>query len=90
MGRKQGAKEADLARQFGENLTLLRSRVGLTQMGTAERSGLNRSEIRLLEKGWRVPRLDTLLKVAGAVEVEPCELLRGMAWELDPPKGGSA
>jgi hypothetical protein len=40
----------------------------------------------LLEHGRRVPRLDTIVKLAGAVEVEPCALLTGLAWELDPPK----
>ena len=44
----------------------------------------------LIERGQRVPRLDTIVKLAGAVEVEPCVLLVGMAWELDPPKGDSS
>jgi hypothetical protein len=43
----------------------------------------------LLEHGRRVPRLDTIVKLAGAVELEPCALLMGLAWELDPPKEGS-
>jgi hypothetical protein len=37
----------------------------------------------------RVPRLDTIVKLAGAVEVDPCMLLEGMVWELAPPKEGS-
>jgi hypothetical protein len=35
----RSTQRADLARQFGQNLIVLRDRVGLTQMGTAERPG---------------------------------------------------
>ncbi|MGN6256078.1 MAG: helix-turn-helix domain-containing protein [Solirubrobacterales bacterium] len=89
MGRKRGPQAMAVGRRFGKNLIELRGRVGLSQIGTAERAGLNRTEINLLEHGRRVPRLDTIVKLAGAVEVEPCALLMGMAWRLDPPKEGS-
>jgi hypothetical protein len=36
----------------------------------------------MIERGVRMPRLDTIVKVASAVDAEPCELLRGMAWRL--------
>lgn len=55
-------------------------------MATAERAGLHRTEVSLVERGERLPRLDTIVKLAGALEEEPCELLRGMAWKLNPPK----
>lgn len=86
MGRKQGPQAAELGLRFAQNLVELRGRVGLSQVATAERAGLDRTEINLLEHGRRLPRLDTLVKLARAVEVEPCALLRGMAWELEPPK----
>jgi transcriptional regulator with XRE-family HTH domain len=89
MGRKRGPQAMALGRRFGENLVELRGRVGLSQIGTAERAGLDRTEINLLEHGRRVPRLDTIVKLAGAIEVEPCALLMGLAWQLDPPKEGS-
>ncbi|HET9153154.1 MAG TPA: helix-turn-helix transcriptional regulator [Solirubrobacterales bacterium] len=78
-----------VGRRFGENLVEMRGRAGLSQIGTAERAGLDRTEINLLEHGQRVPRLDTIVKLAGAVEVQPCALLKGLAWELDPPEEGS-
>lgn len=43
----------------------------------------------MIEAGQRLPRLDTIVKLGGAVGVEPCELLAGLAWQLDPPKGRS-
>jgi len=69
-----------LQRRLAENLILLRNRADLSQGMTAERSGLHITQISLLERGLRLPRLDTIIKLAGAVEVEPCELLAGMAW----------
>ncbi|HEX5592322.1 MAG TPA: helix-turn-helix transcriptional regulator [Solirubrobacterales bacterium] len=85
----KGPQAGELGWRFGQNLVELRGRAGLSQIGTAERAGLNRTEINLLEHGRRVPRLDTIVKLAGAVEVEPCVLLKGLAWVLDPPKEGS-
>lgn len=89
MGRHKDAQTAALGRRFGENLTELRGRVGLSQVGTAERAGLHRTEVALVEHGQRIPRLDTLVKLAGAVEVAPCELLVGMSWRLTSAKGRS-
>jgi transcriptional regulator with XRE-family HTH domain len=79
MGRRTQALDG-LRRRFGENLILLRSRVDLSQVETAKRSGLHLTEVSLLERGLRLPRLDTIVKLAGAVEAEPCELLTGMVW----------
>lgn len=75
-----------LRRRFAENLILLRGRADLSQERVAERASLHKTELSLLERGLRLPRLDTLVKLAGAIEVEPCELLTGMAWRL----GGNA
>jgi DNA-binding XRE family transcriptional regulator len=77
---------AEFGRSFEQNLIEVRGRVGLSQAGTAERAGLDRTEINLLEHGRRVPRLDTIVKARRALEVQPCALLRGMAWKLDPPQ----
>jgi transcriptional regulator with XRE-family HTH domain len=60
----------------------LRRRVDLSQQKTAERSGLHRTEISLLERGLQLPELDTIVRHGGAVEAEPCELLVGIAWRL--------
>jgi len=90
MGRRKRSRQAvELGWRFGQNLVELRGRAGLSQIGTAERAGLNRTEINLLEHGRRVPRLDTIVKLAGAVEVEPCALLTGLAWDLDSPEEGA-
>lgn len=85
---------AGLSRRFAGNLVSSRRRSDLSQAETAERAGLHRTEISLLERGLRVPRLDTIVQLAAGVEVEPCDLLAGMVWRLDrvvgaePPGGG--
>lgn len=89
MGRNKSPQAVAFGRRLGKNLVEFRGHVGLSQQSTAERAGLHRTEVALIEAGKRVPRLDTIVKLAGAVEVEPCALLMGMAWELEPPKEGS-
>lgn len=89
MANPKGPQAAKVGRLLGQNLVEFRGRVGLSQEGTAYRAGLHRTEIAYIERGKRLPRLDTIVKLSGAVEVSPCELLTGIPWKLDPPKGGS-
>jgi XRE family transcriptional regulator, regulator of sulfur utilization len=70
-----------VAKQFGANLSRLRERSGITQEELAFRASLHRTEIGLLERGGRIPKIDTLAKLAGALEVEPGELFLGIVWE---------
>jgi transcriptional regulator with XRE-family HTH domain len=70
-----------VARRFGANLVRCRKRAGLSQEDLGERAGLHRTAIGLLERGARVPRIDTLLKLAVALDVEPDRLLDGIVWQ---------
>lgn len=45
------------------------------------RASLHRTEIGLLERGARIPRIDTLAKLAGALGVPPADLLDGIEWQ---------
>jgi transcriptional regulator with XRE-family HTH domain len=69
-----------VAKQFGANLSRLRERSGITQEDLAFRASLHRTEIGLLERGGRIPKIDTLAKLAGALEVEPGALFAGIVW----------
>jgi len=42
--------------------------------------GLHRTEIGMLERGVRLPRVDTLIKLAGALEVSVDDLVEGIEW----------
>lgn len=73
----------DVAKQFGRNLVRERNRVGLSQEELAYLAELHRTEIGMLERGVRLCRADTLVKLSGALGVTPNELLDGLSW--DPP-----
>jgi len=65
--------------QLGLNLRALRDRAGLSQEELGEMCGLDRTEISLLERGLRFPRLDTLVKLARALELKSVgDLLDGI------------
>jgi transcriptional regulator with XRE-family HTH domain len=81
--RSERAEATRVARRFAENLVSQRRRVDLSQVEIAERAGLHRTQISLLERGLRVPQLDTIVQVAAGVDAEPCDLLVGMAWKID-------
>lgn len=70
----------DVAARFGENLMRYRRRAKLSQEELGFRASLHRTEIGQLERGDRLPRIDTLIKLAGALAVPPGDLLKGMAW----------
>jgi transcriptional regulator with XRE-family HTH domain len=69
----------DIREQLSNNLVSQRERAGLSQERLGELCGLDRTEISLLERGKRFPRLDTLVKLSRALELKsPGELLDGI------------
>jgi transcriptional regulator with XRE-family HTH domain len=70
----------DLTRVPGANVRRLREERLLSQLQLALDSGLNRSEIERIEQGLRNPGSEVLVKIAGALKVEPGELLKGCIW----------
>jgi transcriptional regulator with XRE-family HTH domain len=78
----------NVAERFGRNLARCRKRVGLSQEETSVRASLHRTAVGQLERGERVARVDTLIKLAGALEVEPSELLDGLSWEAGETVAG--
>jgi transcriptional regulator with XRE-family HTH domain len=71
----------DVSERFGENLLRVRQARKLSQENVADRAAIHRTQISLIESGQRLPRLDTLLKLAGALEVPLPTLLEGIAWK---------
>jgi transcriptional regulator with XRE-family HTH domain len=70
----------DVASRFGENLSRCRERADISQEELGIRASLHRTEISQLERGLRVARIDTLVKLAGALGVPPAELIAGIDW----------
>ena len=64
--------------RFAQNLRAERLRKNLSQEALGDLAGIHRTEISLLERGERDPRLTTIAKVARALGVKPADLLRGI------------
>ncbi|HSR93277.1 MAG TPA: helix-turn-helix transcriptional regulator [Solirubrobacterales bacterium] len=79
----------DVAARFGQNLRRCRRRAGFSQEELGLRSSLHRTEIGLLERGARVPRIDTLVKISSALQIQPSELIEGIEWMPGNTTSGS-
>ena len=97
-GMRSGALTEKIRGRFSENLVRCRNCAALSQEELGLRASVHRTEISQLERGLRIARIDTLAKLCGSLEVEPSELLAGIAWSpgdvrlgrfqpvaLDPP-----
>lgn len=60
---------------FGENLRVHRERAGLSQERLSALARLHRTEISLIERGRRDPRLSTVVRLADALGVPAASLL---------------
>src|SRR5215203_7553004 len=74
------ARSEEVAIKFGRNLARCRRLARLSQEELGSLASLHRTEIGMLEHGTRLARVDTLMKLAGALAVEPSELLEGIHW----------
>jgi transcriptional regulator with XRE-family HTH domain len=83
------AQNEEIAHRFGENVRRARQRAGISQVMLAERAQLHRTEIGLIERGLRAGRIDTLIKLAGALDVAAVDLLDGIDWVVAEPRRGS-
>jgi transcriptional regulator with XRE-family HTH domain len=78
-----------IAVAFGNNVRSHREGTKLSQEALAWAAGLHRTEIGLLERGERLPRIDTLVKVAAGLGVRPEALLDQIEWRPPPIASGS-
>jgi transcriptional regulator with XRE-family HTH domain len=77
-----------VAGQFGDNLRRCRKRAGISQEEAAVRASLHRTAVGQIERGERVARVDTLIKLAGSLGIEPGELLTGLSWQPGGTRSG--
>ena len=75
-----------VARVPGRRVRRRRHFIDLPQEALAERAGIHRTQISLLEKGERMPLTVTLIKLAAALEVSVGQLLAGIKWDVDGPR----
>jgi transcriptional regulator with XRE-family HTH domain len=67
--------------RFSVNLRRARQTAGISQEELAERCEIHRTEVSLLERGGREPRLGTMVKLATALGTTPEELCSGISWD---------
>ncbi|MBK8294082.1 MAG: helix-turn-helix transcriptional regulator [Solirubrobacterales bacterium] len=70
--------------KFANALRARRKELKLSQEELGDLCGIHRTEISLLERSGRDPRLTTIVKISRALEIEPSRLIEGI--DL-PPKG---
>lgn len=61
--------------RLGARLRARREALGLTQAALAERAGVTSNYVGVLERGLKLPTLDTLITLAKSLEISPAELL---------------
>lgn len=87
-------EEMDASERLGENVLRIRQRRKLSQEDLADLAGINRSQISLIENGRRQPGIETVVRLAGALEVPIASLFEGIQWDprageflvADPPE----
>lgn len=78
------------AKRLGRNLFMARRRAGFSQEELGALACLHRTEIGLVESGRRLPRVDTLIKLASVLDVGAEELLEGIEWVVPAPAGSGS
>ena len=77
------------AARFARNMLRARRAAEISQEEVGFLAQIHRTEIGMLERGQRVPRLDTVVKIAGALEVSVEVLVDGLAWRVPRLPRGS-
>ena len=72
--------------RFALNLRQARLKKGISQEELGFRCDLHRTEVSLLERGGREPRLGTIVKLAGALGTTPEALCDGIRWNAKSQK----
>jgi transcriptional regulator with XRE-family HTH domain len=73
------------AARLGRNVFMARRRAGFSQEALGALASVHRTEVGLVEKGDRLPRVDTLIKLASALGVDAGKLLEGVDWVVPAP-----
>ena len=64
------------SKTFGIVISRLRVQKGLTQEKMSGLAGIARSHLAALEKGTKTVKMDTMWRIAEALEISPSELVR--------------
>ena len=65
---------------FGKNLARCREGADVSQEELGFRASIHRTEVSLLERGERMPKVDTALRIAGSLGISMDDLVAGPEW----------
>lgn len=69
-----------VSEQIGRNLRRMRRAAYMSQFDLSRKTGLHHTEISLLERGRRLPRIDTAIRIIESTNADPALLFEGIAW----------
>lgn len=75
----------DATKAFGERMLKRRTELGLSQEAAADRIKMHWSAYGKLERGQRSLRLETILRIAAGLDIDPGDLMRGLTAPSDTP-----
>lgn len=70
----------EMKARFGQNLARCREGADVSQEELSFRASIHRTEVSLLERGERMPRVDTAMRIAGSLGISLDDLVAGMEW----------
>jgi transcriptional regulator with XRE-family HTH domain len=78
MPKAESSALNETTRVFGERVRARRLELGLSQEAAAVRCGIHWTQLGKVERGQRSLRLETIVKIAGGLEIEPGKLVNGL------------
>ena len=74
-------RDPGFADVMGENIARHRKAMGISQENLGLSAGLHRTAVGQLERGERVARADTVVRLCGSLGIEPNALYEGLGWK---------
>ena len=78
MPKAESSALNETTRVFGERVRARRLALGLSQEAAAVRCGIHWTQLGKVERGQRSLRLETIVKIAAGLEIEPGKLVNGL------------
>ena len=83
-GRTEDMARDLFLERFKGNLIRARHAAGMSQAMLGVETDLHPTAISKLERGERIPRLDTAVRLTSALDVSVAQLVVGISWEAPP------
>jgi DNA-binding XRE family transcriptional regulator len=82
------ASARQVAAIVGPRIRRIRRGLDMSQENLADNAGIHRTQMTAIEWGEQLPRLDSVIKLAGGLGVSPCVLIDGILWEVGGSRPG--